>query len=261
MKFELSNDYVLAYITNVMHYTKQLFSFKAIKPSNFRFEAGQFVMIGLIIRGKFIFRAYSICGAIRANELEFYSIKVPNGTFTSFLQKISVNISSIIIKLKPTGTLIINALKPGKRLFLLSTGTGIAPFVSIIYNPEVYKRYNEVIVVQTCRYPDELQYFNNKLNQLIQTLSMKRCIKNKLRFYLSITRMQYPYIGRITDLIKSGLLITDLRTWQFNNADKFMICGSHQMTIDISFLLNALGYKEGSTCCPQDFVYEKSFAS
>ncbi|MFP2998004.1 ferredoxin--NADP reductase [Candidatus Hodgkinia cicadicola] len=260
MKFELSNDYSLVRVLEITHYSNRLFSFKTLRPSKFKYNAGEFVMIGLIINGEFVFRAYSICTPSWSNELEFYSIKVLNGPFTTYLQKITTK-SSIILKMKSTGTLIIKGLKPGKRLFLLCTGTGVAPFISVIFEPATYENFNEIVIVHTCRYVNELKYLNNKLKQLSRTISLKSIIKNKVKFYTSVTRENYPYIGRITTLIKTGILISDLKTTNLNREDRFMICGSQNMITDIMNLLKTLGYKEGSINLPQDFVYEKSFVT
>ncbi len=257
---ELTNEYILAKVLSITHYTNRLFSFKTVRPLKLTFKPGEFIMIGLIIRGEFIFRAYSICNAPWDKDLEFYSIKVINGPFTSFLQKITTD-SSIIIKVRSTGTLLLKALKLGTRLFLLCTGTGIAPFASIIADTKTYERFAEIIIVLTCRSTNELQYFDAKLKQFSMTKTIKNFIKNKLRFYKSITREPFPYHGRIPTLIKSGLLVNDLKINNFNNMDRFMICGSQGMISDISNLLKSLGYKEGSSSCPQDFVYEKSFVN
>ncbi|PIM96410.1 Ferredoxin--NADP reductase [Candidatus Hodgkinia cicadicola] len=259
-KLKLSNEHTLARVLEIKHYTKALFSFKTTRPNNFKFKPGEFVMIGLIIKGEFIFRAYSICSSTWDNVLEFYSIKVPNGPFTSFLQKITTD-SSIIIKTKSTGTLVLNALTLGKRLFLLCTGTGIAPFISIISEPGTYIKYNEVILVLTCRYSQELQYFNYKVKQMLKQPYIKLYARNKLRLYLSTTKGSYPYSGRITWLIKSGMLIADLKAYNFNRMDKFMICGSQQMILDVVNLLRSIGYLEGAINNPQDFVYERAFVS
>ncbi|PIM96461.1 Ferredoxin--NADP reductase [Candidatus Hodgkinia cicadicola] len=259
-KFELSSEYALAKILSVEHYTNTLFSFKTIKPNKLKFKSGEFIMIGLIIRGELVFRAYSICSPTWSNTLEFYSIKVPNGLFTTFLQKITTD-SSIIVKTKSTGTLVLEALKPGKRLFLLCTGTGVAPFISIIFDPETYIKYDEIIVVLTCRCSQELQYFNDKIKQMTKEPHIRPYAKNKLRFYLSITQELYPYTGRITWLIKTGTIIADLMTYNFDKMDRFMICGSQQMILDVTDLLKSLGYIEGAINNPQDFVYEKAYVS
>ncbi|PIM95098.1 Ferredoxin--NADP reductase [Candidatus Hodgkinia cicadicola] len=259
-KFELSNEYALVRVLSVKHYTNNLFSFEIARPKKLRFKPGEFIMIGLIIRGELVFRAYSICSPTWSNTLEFYSVKVPNGLFTTFLHKITTK-SSVIIKMKPTGNLILETLRPGKRLFLLCTGTGVSPFVSIVFNHETYIKYDEVIVVLTCRYSQDLQFFNNKLKQLTKVSYIRPYTKNKLRFYLSVTRELYPYIGRITWLIKSGRIITDLMTYNFNKMDRFMICGSRQMVFNVTKLLKKLGYNRGAINNPQDFVYEKAYIS
>ncbi|PIM96159.1 Ferredoxin--NADP reductase [Candidatus Hodgkinia cicadicola] len=259
-KFELSNEYALVRVLSIKHYTNTLFSFKTARPDKLRFKPGEFIMIGLIIRGELIFRAYSICSPTWSDTLEFYSVKVPNGVFTTFLHKITTK-TSIIIKITLTGTLVLEALKPGKRLFLLCTGTGIAPFISIIFNHETYTKYNEVIIVLTCRCSRELQFFNDKIKQLTNQSHIRPFVRNKLRFYLSITQEPYPYTGRITWLIKSGTIIADLMIYNFNMMDRFMICGSQQMIFDVTNLLKTLGYIEGVTNNPQDFVYEKSYVS
>ncbi len=180
----------------VKHYSGRLFSFKTSRPSKLKFSAGEFVMIGLIIKGKPMFRAYSICSPSWKRELEFYSIKVPNGPFTSYLQKITTS-NAVILKVKPTGTLLVRALKPGKRLFLLCTGTGVAPFVSIVFEPEAYKKFEEIVLVLTCRKIGELQYLQHKIALLVRSPEAKALAKGRARFYTSITREAYPFTGRI----------------------------------------------------------------
>ncbi len=165
--------------------------------------------------------------------------------------------TSIIIKMKPEGSLILEALKPGKRLFLFCTSTGVAPFIIIIFNHEAYIKYNRVIVVLTCRCSQELQFFNNKIKQMTKEIYIKPYAKkNKLRFYLSITQEPYPYTGRITCLIKFGTLIADLVTYNLNKKDRFMVWESKQIVFDVTNLLKSLKYIEGATNNPQNFVYE-----
>ncbi|MGP1916040.1 MAG: FAD-binding oxidoreductase, partial [Candidatus Hodgkinia cicadicola] len=149
----------------VKHYSRKLFSFALSRPIRFKFKAGEFMMIGLIINKKPVFRAYSICTPSWSTVLEFYSIKVPEGALTTFLQKISTR-NTILIKMKSTGTLVLSALIPGNRLYLFCTGTGVAPFVSILFEPEVYEKFKQVIIVQTCRQVVELQYLKDKLSEL-----------------------------------------------------------------------------------------------
>ncbi|ATY93603.1 Ferredoxin--NADP reductase [Candidatus Hodgkinia cicadicola] len=256
----LDKQHIALNITGITHYTDRLFSFKTRRPKTFRFKAGEFVMIGLIINSKPVFRAYSICSASWQRALEFYSIKVPNGPFTSFLQKLTLR-SAIIIKTKTTGTLTLASLKPGKRLFLLCTGTGVAPFISILFEPETYETYDEIIVVMVCRLVNELQYLFCKCRQLVRSVKIGVLAKNKLRIYTSVTRDRYPFTGRVTSLIASGVLLDDLNMSTFAESDRFMICGSQAMISDTTLTLKRLGYKEGSTSNPQAFVYEKAFVS
>ncbi|PIM95078.1 Ferredoxin--NADP reductase [Candidatus Hodgkinia cicadicola] len=224
---------------------------KAIK-----FKPGEYLTLGLIIRGELIFRDYYICSPTWTNKLEFYSMVVPNDLFTSFLKMITTS-SSIIIKKKPSGSMVIEALNPGNRLFLLCTDIGIAAVSSIISEPKTYTNFNEVIVVMTCKYVRELKYISDKLKQLNQEPRIKPYAKNKLRTYLSVTHEPYPYSGELTWLIKSGTLIADLRTHNFDKMDRFMVCGSKQTTLDGVNLLRSLGYTEGSVHHPSDFTYER----
>ncbi|AHL31009.1 MAG: Ferredoxin--NADP reductase [Candidatus Hodgkinia cicadicola] len=256
--FSLDKQHVVLNVIGIVHYTGNLFSFKTNKPKRFRFKAGEFVMIGLVINSRPVFRAYSICSASWQRALEFYSVKVPNGPFTSFLQKLTPK-SAIIMKVKATGTLTLSSLKPGKRLFLLCTGTGVAPFVSVMFEPEAYESYDEVIVVMVCRLVCELQFLLNKCRQLVRNARLSALIKNKLRVYTSVTRDSYPFVGRITELITSGALVDDLNLSALTQLDRFMVCGSQAMIADTTLALKALGYKEGSVNSPQAFAYEKAF--
>ncbi|ATW06174.1 Ferredoxin--NADP reductase [Candidatus Hodgkinia cicadicola] len=258
--FSLDKQYTVSNVISIVHYTDKLFSFKTNRPKAFRFKTGEFVMIGLVINSRPVFRAYSICSASWQHTLEFYSIKVPNGPFTSFLQKLTPK-SAVIIKVKATGTLTLSSLKPGKRLFLLCTGTGVAPFVSVMFGPEAYEIYDEVIVVMTCRLVCELQFLSHKCRQLVCNAQLSTLFKNKLRVYTSVTRDSYPFVGRITELITSGALVDDLNLSALTQFDRFMVCGSQAMIADTTLTLKALGYKEGSINSPQAFVYEKAFVS
>ncbi|XXM93307.1 MAG: ferredoxin--NADP reductase [Candidatus Hodgkinia cicadicola] len=256
----LSKQHVVLDVVSVIHYTDKLFSFKTVRPKAFKFKAGEFVMLGLIIKQKLVSRAYSICSASWRHTLEFYSIKVANGPFTSFLQKLTTK-SAVIMKTKATGTLTLASLKPGKRLFLLCTGTGVAPFVSVMFEPEVYEAYEEVILVMACRLVKELQFLLRKCRQLVRSMRASALSKAKLRVYTSVTRDSYPFVGRITTLITSGILLDDLNLLALTPLDRFMICGSQAMIEDMVCTLKLLGYKEGSVSSPQAFVYEKAFVS
>ncbi|PIM96697.1 Ferredoxin--NADP reductase [Candidatus Hodgkinia cicadicola] len=248
----------MASVLSVVRYTNTLFSFTTRRSMMLTFRSGEYVTLGLIIRGELVFRDYYICSPTWANKLEFYSMVTPNDLFTSFLKMITTS-SSVIIKKKTSGCLVMNALKPGKRLFLLCTDIGVAAVSSIISEPSTYVKFNEVIVVLTCKYIRELQYFDNKLKQLRRTPQVKPYARNKLRTYLSVTHEPYPYSGELTWLIKSGTLIADLRTYSFDKMDRFMVCGSKETTLSGINLLKSLGYNEGSVRYPGDFVYERIF--
>ncbi len=251
-------DYTLASVLEVTHYTDTLFSFTTKRLKTFKFKSGEYVTMGLIIRGELIFRDYYICSPTWDNKLEFYPMVVSNDLFTSFLRMITTS-SSVIIKKRTTGSLVMEALNPGKRLFLLCTDVGIAAVSSIISEPETYANFNEVIVVMTCKYVKELRYFSDKMKQLRQAPQVKPYAKNKLRTYLSVTHEPYPYSGELIWLIKSGTLIADLRTYNFDKMDRFMVCGSKETTLNGINLLKSLGYSKGSRRYPGDFVYEKIF--
>ncbi|PIM96523.1 Ferredoxin--NADP reductase [Candidatus Hodgkinia cicadicola] len=205
-----------------------------------------------------VYRNYYICSPTWEDKLEFYSTVDFNDIFTSFLRKITTN-SSIIIMKKTAGDLVISLLKPGKRLFLLCSDIGAAAASSIISEPETYSKFNEVIVVLTCKYTQDLLYFNNKLKQLMKESRLRPHIENKLRFYQSITQEPYPYSGDTLWLIKSGLLIADLKTYSLDKKDRFIICGPRQPSLDIINLLKSLNYNEGCTSYLRDFLYERSF--
>ncbi|PIM95203.1 Ferredoxin--NADP reductase [Candidatus Hodgkinia cicadicola] len=242
----------------VKHYTNTLFCFTTKKLKTFKFKPGEYTTIGLIIRGMLVFRDYYICSPKWDNKLEFYSRGVPNGLFTSFLRMVTTK-SSIIIKKKTSGELILDVLSPGKRLFLLCSDIGIAAVSSIISEPNTYAKFDEVIVVIVCEYVCELQYFSDKMKQMTKDQRIKPYIKNKLRVYQSVTHEPYPYSGNLTWLIKSGTLIADLRTYNFNKMDRFMVCGSNQTTLDSINLLKSLGYSKGSIGYPAHFTYEGIF--
>ncbi|PIM96381.1 Ferredoxin--NADP reductase [Candidatus Hodgkinia cicadicola] len=207
-----------------------------------------------------VFRNYYICSPTWEDKLEFYSTINLNDLFSSFLRKITTN-SSIIIMKKTAGELILNNLKPGKRLFLLCSDIGAAAASSIISEPGTYSKFNEVIVVLTCEYVQGLQYFNNKLKQLAKEPLIQSHAKNKLRFFRCVTQEPYPYSGDISWLIKSGLLIADLKTYNFNKMDRFIISGPRQPSLDVINLLGLIGYNEDSTSCLKDFIYERVFVN
>jgi len=236
----------------VNHYTDQLFAFSITRPPSFRFRSGEFIMIGLQGEKKPLLRAYSIASPSWDEKLDFYSIKVPDGPLTSRLQNIK-NGDEILLGRKP-------ALLPGKRLFMLATGTGIAPFASLIRDPDVYENFEQIILVHTCRYIAELTYGFDlaaaaKADPLVGELALE-----KLQHISSATREAYALQGRITTLIETGALFDNIEGGSFDPAtDRIMICGSIAMTKDLKMLAEARGFKEGSNSNPADFVIEKSF--
>jgi ferredoxin--NADP+ reductase len=245
----------------VEHYTDRLFHFRITRPQSFRFRTGEFVMIGLPREdGKPLLRAYSIASPAWDEELEFYSIKVPDGPLTSRLQSIQPG-DKVLLGKKPTGTLVLDALTPGKRLYMFSTGTGFAPFASLVRDPETYERYDEVIVTHTCRDVTELTYSKNLVNDLVNDPLVGEMVEGKLRLYTSTTRETSDCMGRITTLIENGKLFADLGVPKLDPAtDRAMICGSMEMIQDVKALMIANGLTEGSNAAPAEFVIEKAFA-
>jgi ferredoxin--NADP+ reductase len=247
-------------VLSVHHWNETLFSFKTTRGTSLRFESGHFVMIGLEVDGRPLARAYSVASAAYEEHLEFLSIKVPDGPLTSRLQNIKVG-DTIIVGRKPTGTLVTDYLLPGKRLYLLSTGTGLAPFMSIIRDPETYEKFDQVILVHGVRNVDELAYHDLLVEHLPNHEFLGDMVSSKLRYYPTVTREQYKNMGRVTDLISSGKLFADLGVPALDPAaDRIMICGSPGMLRDLKQMLEQGGFKEGNTSTPGDFVIERAFA-
>lgn len=245
-------------VTSVEHYTDRLFRFRITRPASFRFRSGEFVMIGLPNAEKPVFRAYSIASPSWDEELEFYSIKVPGGPLTEHLQKIRVG-DTVLMRKKPTGTLVNDALLPGKRLWMFSTGTGIAPFASLIRDPETYEKFEEVILTHTCREVAELTYGQTLVASLKDDPLCGEFAQG-LRLYATTTREDYPTMGRITDLMTSGKVFADLDVPQINpETDRGMICGSMEMLRDTKSVLESFGLVEGSNNRPDTFVVERAF--
>ncbi|WP_040486020.1 ferredoxin--NADP reductase [Lutibaculum baratangense] len=247
-------------VLDVRHWTDTLFSFKTTRDPTFRFLNGQFVMIGLPVEGKPLLRAYSIASANHEETLEFFSIKVPDGPLTSRLQNIKDG-DTIIVGRKPTGTLVQDSLEPGRNLYLLSTGTGLAPFLSVIKDPEAYERFDKIVLVHGTREVAELAFQDRILKELPDHEYLGEYIREKLVYYPTVTREPYRNRGRITDLIESGRLFQDLELDDLDPAhDRVMICGSPAMLKDTQTLLESRNFREGSHGEPGQYVIEKAFA-
>ncbi|WP_170415537.1 ferredoxin--NADP reductase [Ruegeria atlantica] len=245
-------------VTEVKHYTDRLFKFRITRPASFRFRSGEFVMIGLPNAEKPVFRAYSISSPSWDEEIEFYSIKVPGGPLTEHLQKIREG-DTILMRKKPTGTLVNDALLPGKRLWMFSTGTGIAPFASLIRDPETYEKFDEVILTHTCRENGELDY-GKELVAALKSDPLVGEMAQNLRHYCTLTREDYPFQGRITDLMASGKVFDDLDLPPISpETDRGMICGSMAMLQDTKAALEGFGLEEGANNKPATFVVERAF--
>lgn len=247
-------------VTAVTHWTDRLFSFRVTRPKSLRFRSGEFVMIGLMgDTGKPLLRAYSIASPAWDEELEFYSIKVPDGPLTSKLQHIKVG-DEIILRPKPVGTLVHDALLPGKRIYFLSTGTGFAPFASLLREPETYEKYDQVIMMHTCREVAELEYGRQLVASLQDDPLIGEMVAGKLLYYPTTTREASPLMGRVTDNLASGKVFADLGLPKMNPAeDRAMVCGSLAFNIDVKAILEGFGLTEGANSDPQQFVVEKAF--
>jgi ferredoxin/flavodoxin---NADP+ reductase len=246
-------------VLSVHHWTDKLFTFTTTRDTSLRFSNGHFTMIGLRVGGKPLLRAYSIVSPNYEEHLEFLSIKVPDGPLTSRLQHIQVG-DTLIVGRKPTGTLVADYLLPGKRLYLLATGTGLAPFMSIVRDPEVYERFEQIILVHGVRQKDELAYHDLLTEHLPAHEFLGELITSKLRYYPTVTRESYRNMGRVTELMQSGKLSGDLQLPPLDAADdRVMICGSPGMLRDLKVMLEERGFKEGNTSAPGDFVIERAF--
>ncbi|MBB4659750.1 ferredoxin--NADP reductase [Parvularcula dongshanensis] len=257
----MSSAFTTERVLSVDHYTDRLFKFRITRPQTFRFRSGEFVMIGMkpAEGEKALVRAYSVASPAWDEELEFFSIKVEDGPLTSKLQKIEPG-DELILGRKPTGTLVLDALTPAKRLYMFSTGTGFAPFASLVREPETYEKFDEVIVTHTCRLGAELQYSADVIGSLPEDPLVGEEAPEKLRYVSSCTREDHATKGRITDLITSGQLFEQLGVPRLNpETDRVMICGSQEMIADTKALTMEHGLTEGSNAKPAEFVVEKAF--
>ncbi|URI10562.1 ferredoxin--NADP reductase [Aquincola tertiaricarbonis] len=247
-------------VLSVHHWTDRLFTFTTTRDAGLRFSNGHFTMIGLRVNGKPLLRAYSIVSPNYEEHLEFLSIKVPDGPLTSRLQHIQVG-DTVIVGKKPTGTLLIDYLLPGKRLYLVGTGTGLAPFMSIIRDPATYEKFEQVVLIHGVRQKDELAYHDLVTDHLPKHEFLGEMISQQLLYYPTVTRESYKNMGRVTDLMVSGKLFQDLGVPNIDPAeDRVMICGSPAMLRDLKHLLEERKFKEGNTTTPGDFVIERAFA-
>ena len=255
-----------AKVTEVTHWTDRLFSFKVERPQTLRFRSGEFVMIGLMndpdpVTGKQkpLLRAYSIASPSWDEEMEFYSIKVQDGPLTSKLQHIKVG-DEIILRPKPVGTLVTDAILPGKRLWMFATGTGVAPFASLMREPDVYEKFDEVILMHTCREVGELEYGRKLVEHIKSDEMLSEIEAGKLRYYPTTTREEFHHMGRVTDNLTSGKVFKDLGVAPLNpETDRGMVCGNLAFNKDIMAILDGFGLREGANSEPKEYVVEKAF--
>ncbi|QHE87366.1 ferredoxin--NADP reductase [Hydrogenophaga sp. BPS33] len=247
-------------VLSVHHWTDRLFTFTTTRDESLRFSNGHFTMLGLRVDGKPLLRAYSIVSPNHEVYLEFLSIKVEDGPLTSRLQHVQVG-DTVIVGRKPTGTLLIDYLLPGRRLYLVGTGTGLAPFMSIIRDPDTYEKYEQVVLVHGVRQVDELAYHDLVTDHLPRHELLGETIANQLLYYPTVTREVFRNQGRVTELIETDKLSADLGLPPLDPAeDRVMLCGSPGLLADLKHILEGRGFREGNTSTPGDFVIERAFA-
>ena len=247
-------------VVSVHHWNDSLFTFRTTRDQSLRFTNGQFVMIGMEVNGKPLLRAYSIASANYEEHLEFFSIKVQDGPLTSRLQHLKVG-DPLLVSKKPTGTLVLRDLKPGRRLFMFATVTGLAPFMSLIHDPETYERFEKVILIHGVRWTNELAYHDYIEEDLKEHEYLGELIRDKLIYYPTVTREPFRNEGRQTELILSGKLFDDLGEPPLDPAtDRGMICGSPAMLKEISAMLNGFGFQISPHIgVAGDYVIERAF--
>jgi ferredoxin--NADP+ reductase len=246
-------------VTSVHHWNESLFTFTCTRGPSLRFESGHFVMVGLMVDGKALMRAYSIASAHYEEELEFFSIKVPNGPLTSRLQHLQPG-DPVLVSRRPTGTLVLNHVLPGKRLYLLSTGTGLAPFMSIIRDPETYEQFEHVTIAHGVRFASELGYADYIRNELPQHEYIGEQVQKQLHYYPTVTREAFENQGRLTELLDSGKLCSDIGLPALDpEHDRVMICGNPNMLGDLVSWLEARGFQEGSSHQAAQYTVERAF--
>lgn len=249
-------------VLTVHHWNETVFSFTTTRESSLRFENGHFVMLGLPVDGRPLLRAYSIASANHEDFLEFLSIKVADGPLTSRLQHIKPG-DEVLVSRKPTGTLLLHDLKPGKHLYLLSSGTGLAPFMSLIKDPELYERFEKIVLVHGVRYRSELAYRDFIEWELTHHEYLGELVRKQLTYYPTVTRERFRYQGRVTRLIETGQLFADVGLPPLDpSADRVMICGSPAMLHDLSAMLDARGFQISPHVGePGDYVIERAFVA
>lgn len=246
-------------VTGVHHWTDTLFTFTTTRSAGFRFHSGQFAMIGLEVDGRPLLRAYSMASANHEEHLEFFSIKVPDGPLTSRLQHLKVG-DRILVNGKPTGTLILGNLMPGRNLYLMATGTGLAPFLSIIKDPETYERYDKVVLVHGCRTVAELAYDKLITQDLPEHEFLGELVTEKLVYHPTVTREPFRNSGRLTELIATNRLFEETGLQPLDPAhDRMMMCGSPAMLKDLVAIVREIGLTEGNSSAPGQYVVEKAF--
>lgn len=246
-------------VTMVTHYTDRLFRFRMTRPPSFRFRSGEFVMIGLPNAEKPVYRAYSITSPSWDDELEFFSIKVPGGPLTEHLKEIRPG-DTVLMRRKPTGTLVNDALLPGERVYMFSTGTGIAPFASLVRDPETYEKFGSVILTHTCREAAELEFGMELVDMVRNDPLVGEFARDRLLHFPTVTREEFTRTGRITEHINSGRLFDELGLPPIDpETDRGMICGSMAMLNDTRKLLEGFGLAEGSNSSPDTYVVERAF--
>jgi ferredoxin/flavodoxin---NADP+ reductase len=252
--------YTTERVIDVRHWSDKLFSFVTTRTRGLRFESGQFVMLGLPVDGKNVVRAYSIASANYEDHLEFFSIKVPHGPLTSRLQHIEVD-SQVLVSCKPTGTLVLRDVRPGKRLIMLATGTGVAPFLALAKDPQTYESFEQVILARGARTSADLAYPDSVLDRLRKDSDLGGIVNAQLLDYPCVTRGSFTHIGRVTTLLDTGRLFDDLAIPALNPAtDRFMICGNMRMVADAGRLLESRGLAISPHIgAPGDYVIERAF--
>ncbi len=246
-------------VIDVHHWSDTLFTIKTTRPPGMRFRNGEFAMMGMEVDGKPLMRAYSMASSNYEDYLEFYSIKVQDGPLTSRLQHVKVG-DTLLVSKKPTGTLLWDHLRPGKRLYLLGTGTGLAPYLSIIKGPDVYDNFEKVILVHGCRYINELTYQQLINHELKGNEYFGDSIKDKLIYYPAVTREKYKNFGRLSTLLETGKLMRDIDMPPLSvEDDRFMLCGSPGMLKSLSAILDNLGFRETRRSDYREYVVERAF--